>query len=110
MHGLFFYDTYDFNKHEKGLGLPGIPWKQSMEFKWDQDQSATIILAKQFITPQSNAPHFSQDFSSFLSVELDLRKIGKEPHNCTAVVWIFYKVFRVFEKKSMNRMNEIGSK
>ena len=28
MHGLFFYDTYDYNKHEKGLGLPEIPWNQ----------------------------------------------------------------------------------
>ena len=33
MHGLFFYDSYDYNKHEKGLGLPEIPWNQIVGFK-----------------------------------------------------------------------------
>ena len=33
MHGLFFYDTYDYNKHEEGLGLPEITWNQIVGFK-----------------------------------------------------------------------------
>ena len=27
MHGLFFYDSYDYDKYEKGLEIPQIPWK-----------------------------------------------------------------------------------